>query len=204
MLPIEFNPGECSLLRSGVFVEINLTRKCSFDLQPLIGNQLNSNLVLPSEIVSPRNPYRKSRIPSLVSSPHSLPKYPQHAQLLIKFSEDPLSTWAPRKDSYLWPFSVVGIQIPFPTYVILVTLGLPKSRGFIRLKDNNPLSQPIIDPQYFTDALDADIKAMVKGVQLIVDLYENTTALQKLDAHLPPTNLPGCENYVLRSPEYYE
>ncbi|CAL8136073.1 unnamed protein product [Orchesella dallaii] len=61
MLPIEFNLGECSLLRSGVFMEINQTRKCSFDLQPLIGNHLNSNLVLPSEFFSPRNPYRKSR-----------------------------------------------------------------------------------------------------------------------------------------------
>ncbi|CAL8097220.1 unnamed protein product [Orchesella dallaii] len=101
-------------------------------------------------------------------------------------------------DTYLGP------HVGKDSHVILVTLGLPKSRGFIRLKDNNPLSQPIIDPQYFTDAQDADIKAMVKGVQLIVDLYENTTALQKLDAHLPPTNLPGCENYVLRSPEYYE
>ncbi|CAL8097214.1 unnamed protein product [Orchesella dallaii] len=102
------------------------------------------------------------------------------------------------------PYPGCGNPDLFPTYVILVTLGLPKSRGFIRLRDNNPLSHPIIDPQYFTDAQDADIKAMVKGVQLIVDLYENTTALQKLDAHLPPTNLPGCENYVLRSPEYYE
>ncbi|CAL8119855.1 unnamed protein product [Orchesella dallaii] len=50
MLPLENNPGECSPLRSGVFGEINLTTKCSFDLLPLIGNQLNSNLVFPSEL----------------------------------------------------------------------------------------------------------------------------------------------------------
>ncbi|ODM98588.1 Glucose dehydrogenase [FAD, quinone] [Orchesella cincta] len=101
-------------------------------------------------------------------------------------------------ESYLGPY--VGQD----SHVILVTLGLPRSRGFIRLKDNNPLSQPIIDPQYFTDPTDSDIKAMVRGVELIVDLYENTTALQKLNSRLPPTKLPGCENYVLRSPEYYE
>ncbi|CAL8125870.1 unnamed protein product [Orchesella dallaii] len=90
-------------------------QKCSFDLQPLIENQLPFNLVFYSEFISYRNPYRNSRIPSLASSPHSLPNYPQHVHHLIKLSEDPLATSAPRKDSNLWPFSVALLSFIKPT-----------------------------------------------------------------------------------------
>lgn len=90
------------------------------------------------------------------------------------------------------------------SHVVLVTLGLPQSRGYIRLLNKDPHKHPIINPRYYSDPQNHDIRTMVKGLQLSVKLYENTTSMQRLDAHLPRRSLPGCEHHKFNSPEYYE
>ncbi len=90
------------------------------------------------------------------------------------------------------------------SHFVIASLGLPKSRGYIRLRDKNPFSKPIINPQYFSDKEDWDIKEMIKAVEMSVMMYENTTAMRKMEAHLPERQLPGCEHYEMKSLEYYE
>ncbi|CAL8097205.1 unnamed protein product [Orchesella dallaii] len=89
------------------------------------------------------------------------------------------------------------------SHFVMVSLGLPKSRGHIRLKDRNPLSKPLIDPRYYSDIENQDFKAMVEGTSLILRLYENTTSLQKINAHLSHP-YPGCDNVLFKSTAYIE
>lgn len=46
----------------------------------------------------------------------------------------------------------------------------PKSRGYLKLKDNNPSSHPLIYPQYYTHP--DDVKVMVEGIKFGVRLSE--------------------------------
>lgn len=48
------------------------------------------------------------------------------------------------------------------SFVILVGLVRPKSRGNVRLQDKNPLSRPLIDPHYLEHP--DDVAALVDGV----------------------------------------
>lgn len=46
----------------------------------------------------------------------------------------------------------------------------PKSRGFLKLKDNDPLSHPLISPLYYTHP--DDVKVMVEGIKFGIKLSE--------------------------------
>merc|ERR1719315_722265 len=46
---------------------------------------------------------------------------------------------------------------------IIATLNRPKSRGSIKLRNSDPLSHPIIDPNYLQD--EEDIKAFIEGLK---------------------------------------
>lgn len=89
-------------------------------------------------------------------------------------------------------------------HIVYVLLGKTNSRGFIKLADANPMSKPIIQPAYFTDAGDEDIETLIDGVEFIVKLYEQTKAFQVAGAKLNPVPAPGCENYIFKSRRYYE
>lgn len=58
---------------------------------------------------------------------------------------------------------------------IIPTLIHPKSRGFLKLKDNNPLSHPLIYARYLTHP--DDVKILVDGIKLALRLAE-TKALK--------------------------
>ncbi|CAL8146316.1 unnamed protein product [Orchesella dallaii] len=64
-------------------------------------------------------------------------------------------------------------------HLVNLSLGKPRSTGFIELKDGNPLSKPIIYPQYYSDPGNQDIQDMIEGYQMLVNLYENTNSLGK-------------------------
>ena len=51
-----------------------------------------------------------------------------------------------------------------------------KSRGFIRLRDNNPLSYPMISYQYFSHP--DDMKILLEGIKFSIKLAE-TRALKR-------------------------
>lgn len=52
-----------------------------------------------------------------------------------------------------------------------ISVGLPKSRGYIRLRDSNPFSYPIIDPKYFSDENGEDFEVMLQGIINFIILF---------------------------------
>lgn len=62
------------------------------------------------------------------------------------------------------------------TIYIIPTYLHPKSRGYIRLRNNDPLSKPLIYPKYLSDP--EDVAALVDGIKFSLKLAE-TEALKK-------------------------
>jgi choline dehydrogenase-like flavoprotein len=89
--------------------------------------------------------------------------------------------------------------IGFDTMTIYPTLLRPKSRGFVRLKSNDPKDAPLIDPKYFDN--DQDLNVLVDSIKIAINL-SLTPALQKYGAKLFQTKYPGCESLKLYSDDY--
>lgn len=53
---------------------------------------------------------------------------------------------------------------------IIPTLLHPKSRGYLKLKDNNPLSKPLIYANYYTHP--EDVQRVVEGIKFAIQLGE--------------------------------
>ncbi|XP_018568199.1 glucose dehydrogenase [FAD, quinone] [Anoplophora glabripennis] len=83
---------------------------------------------------------------------------------------------------------------------IIPTVLHPKSRGSIRLRDNNPLTYPMIFANYFTHP--DDINTLVEGIKIALKLAE-TKALKKYGFQLDRTPAPGCENISFGSDSYW-
>ncbi len=85
------------------------------------------------------------------------------------------------------------------TITLYPVLLRPKSRGWIRLRSNDPYEPPLIDPMYFDD--EQDLNVLVEGMKIAYELGF-TPALQKYGAQPFLTKHPGCESLVLYSDEY--
>ncbi|CAB0016916.1 unnamed protein product [Nesidiocoris tenuis] len=87
----------------------------------------------------------------------------------------------------------------------------PRSRGRVRLKDDNPLSKPIIDHGFFTDPQNVDMLTLIEGIKitlvealkLAVRLAE-TPPLRKYGARLIDRPFPNCRHIRFGSDEYWE
>lgn len=77
----------------------------------------------------------------------------------------------------------------------------PKSRGFIKLKDKNPLTHPLIFARYLTNP--ADVATLIEGIKIAIKLSE-TPALQKYGFRLDTTPAMGCENLTFGCDAYWE
>lgn len=84
----------------------------------------------------------------------------------------------------------------------LIVLLHPHSKGFVRLRDSNPHSKPIIDPRYLTDKRDVD--TLVKGIRLVQTLISTNPGLRSVNASLRSTLLPGCAQHSPDSNSYWE
>lgn len=89
-------------------------------------------------------------------------------------------------------------------HLVYVLLGRPKSTGYVKLADANPMSKPLIQPRYFTDPGDEDIENLIDGMEFIVKMYEHTKAFNLAGAQLNPVPMPGCEKYIFKSRRYFE
>lgn len=94
----------------------------------------------------------------------------------------------------------------------------PKSRGYLKLKDNNPLSHPLIYPRYYTHP--DDMKVMVEGIKFGVRLSETNgkvewgqvemmlegfiVALRRYGFRLDSTPVEQCRHLQFGSDEYWE
>lgn len=66
----------------------------------------------------------------------------------------------------------------FTVYVILLK---PKSRGSVKLKSSSPVDHLLIDPAYFSDSNNEDIKVVYEGIQFVQDII-NTKPMKSINA----------------------
>lgn len=84
---------------------------------------------------------------------------------------------------------------------IYPTLLHPKSRGEVLLRDKNPLSLPIIKPNYFDKEDDMDV--MLRSIDLIYKLL-NTAASKAVNLTLKRLDIKNCSDFSFSSNDYWE
>nr|CAQ19343.1 salicyl alcohol oxidase precursor [Chrysomela tremula] len=89
------------------------------------------------------------------------------------------------------------------TYQVSPMLLHPKSLGRIELRSSNPLHPPKFFANYFTDPENEDIETLIAGIREIQKI-NRTPTMQKYNATLVRTPLPGCEDIEFDSDAYWE
>ncbi|XP_063920190.1 glucose dehydrogenase [FAD, quinone]-like isoform X2 [Zophobas morio] len=92
-------------------------------------------------------------------------------------------------------------KIDKPSFTILPIVLHPKSRGTVRLKNNNPRTPPLINPNYLSDSYDIDI--LIQGIEMIKE-FINTPPMHRLGVKLNPIKFPGCEKFEFDTRPYWE
>ncbi|XP_051160813.1 uncharacterized protein LOC127281240 [Leptopilina boulardi] len=87
------------------------------------------------------------------------------------------------------------------TIAIIPLVIRTKSKGYIRLRNNNPLSKPFIYPQYLSHP--NDIAVMIEGIKFALQLAK-TNVLKKYDLQMDMTPVKNCENFKFGSDNYWE
>jgi len=77
----------------------------------------------------------------------------------------------------------------------------PKSRGFVTLKDKDPLSPPKIYANYFSHP--DDVKVLIEGIKFAIKLSE-TNALKRYGFQLDRTPVSACERIQFGTDAYWE
>ena len=105
-----------------------------------------------------------------------------------------------KKDVWVKYFKPL-IENQIQTATILPILLNPQSHGYVKLKDADPHTPPIIQPNYLST--EEDVKTLVKGIKIIKRLIE-MPAMQKLGAEINPMPFPGCEAFKFDSDDYWK
>ncbi|KAF2886456.1 hypothetical protein ILUMI_19720 [Ignelater luminosus] len=87
-------------------------------------------------------------------------------------------------------------------YAIYPILPLPKSKGTVKLKTNNPLDYPVLDSNLFSDNHGDDMRRMLTAVKHILEISK-TSAFQSIDAKYESGPLPACKDYKYLSSDYW-
>lgn len=106
----------------------------------------------------------------------------------IGLREDVFNEW-------LYPYQNLNMDARIP----IIILGRQKSSGYLSLSTKNPNDDLIIDPKYLEHPDDRE--AMFYGFKKVVELFENTSAL---NTPYFPKPIPGCEDEVFKSDEYFK
>ncbi|GAB6027540.1 hypothetical protein CHUAL_001787 [Chamberlinius hualienensis] len=88
------------------------------------------------------------------------------------------------------------------TFSIFPVILRPKSRGEVTLNSADPFDPPKVNPAFYTDAEDHDIKRMVQGIHIALK-FGNSLAFGAYNATLRNTVFPGCETFTLHSDDYW-
>ncbi|XP_034828250.1 glucose dehydrogenase [FAD, quinone]-like [Maniola hyperantus] len=88
-----------------------------------------------------------------------------------------------------------------PSFSIVPLLLRPKSRGYIKLRDGNPYSPPLIYPNYYSHP--DDMLRMIDGARIAQSLIDQPT-LKELNARPNPNRNPGCAEHDLMSDKHLE
>lgn len=88
--------------------------------------------------------------------------------------------------------------------VLLVnTLSLPESRGYVGLRSTNPYDEPNIDGNYLS--VEKDYETLIKGIREI-EKFINTNVMQYYGAKLQKINVTECDNtdkFIYDSDDYW-
>jgi choline dehydrogenase-like flavoprotein len=79
----------------------------------------------------------------------------------------------------------------------------PKSRGYIRLNSRDPYDKPLINPNYFSDPNNEDIKVTIEAVKFALAISK-TEAFAKMGSRFYDKPFPGCEDKPLWTDAYWE
>lgn len=77
----------------------------------------------------------------------------------------------------------------------------PKSRGYIKLRSNNPMQYPLLYHNYLTHP--DDVRVMREGVKAGLALGE-TAAMKRFGSRFHRRHVPGCKQLPLFTDEYWE
>lgn len=93
----------------------------------------------------------------------------------------------------------------YPThdgFTILPTLLHPKSRGFVKLRSNDPLADPIIQPNFLAEKEDMD--QLVTGVKKALDIYKQKAFepyIEKINAPLDTSSDEAIKTHIRKGVE---
>ncbi|XP_072393416.1 glucose dehydrogenase [FAD, quinone]-like [Diabrotica undecimpunctata] len=110
----------------------------------------------------------------------------------------PPATFYNLNDNYTTVFSTFNTLTDFLVYCINLE---PKSRGWLKLKSNNPADFPLINPAYLSDANDEDIQVLYESIQFILNLTKSEP-LQAINATVV-AQAPDCEHLREESEKDY-
>ncbi|CAK1540759.1 unnamed protein product [Leptosia nina] len=83
----------------------------------------------------------------------------------------------------------------------LVVLLHPKSRGYVRLKSNDPMSDPEVVTGFFSNK--DDITTFAKSVEDFISIV-NTTYFKRKSATVTDLGVTHCKEYIFGSRDYWE
>lgn len=89
-------------------------------------------------------------------------------------------------------------------FSLIVNYARPRSRGVLRLASANYVDEPLIDPKYYEDAEQEDIRVTVEAAQRALYIGENAPSFKRLGSRLSPVPFPPCKKLQFRSAEYWE
>ncbi|XP_023287481.1 glucose dehydrogenase [FAD, quinone] [Orussus abietinus] len=87
------------------------------------------------------------------------------------------------------------------TIYVIPTLLHPKSRGYLRLRNSDPLSKPLIYPKYLSHP--DDVARLIEGIKFSIALA-NTRALKRYGFKLDETPVKNCEHLKFGCDAYWE
>lgn len=86
--------------------------------------------------------------------------------------------------------------------VLMPTLVRPYSKGWVRLKSDDPLDDPIINPRLLSDQ--RDVETLIEGCKMVKNIGETNAMKSELLAKPLPNTLPGCSKHKLMTDKYFE
>lgn len=114
-------------------------------------------------------------------------EFPRHMNRFVGLRKDVMEAW-------LDPFYQRNVDARF----VFIMIGRPKSIGAVTLNSVNPFDTINVNPRYLSHP--DDMEALLFGLKTVVDLFENTTAL---NTRLLVKPVPGCEVEDFKSDAYY-
>lgn len=87
-----------------------------------------------------------------------------------------------------------------PSFSLLLTIMKPESRGYVKLRSNNPFDQPLIKGNYLHHP--KDMETLLEVLQVALKVTE-TEPMRKLGVTLVKEKYPDCKEYEYATKEYW-